>query len=99
MIKVTKKAAEKFNEIRKRAKNPENAILRVVFAGYGWGGPKLQLTLDESKNNDDIIVKSEGINVVYSSDLKEYVDESTIDYSTGWFRRGFTILGGNASSC
>ncbi len=35
MIKVTKKAAEKFNEIRKKAKNPENAILRVVFAGYG----------------------------------------------------------------
>jgi Fe-S cluster assembly iron-binding protein IscA len=35
MVKVTKQAAEKFNEIRQKYKNPENAMLRVVFAGYG----------------------------------------------------------------
>ncbi|EET85803.1 hypothetical protein CcarbDRAFT_3738 [Clostridium carboxidivorans P7] len=35
MVKVTKQAAEKFNEMKQRVKDPENAILRVVFAGYG----------------------------------------------------------------
>ncbi len=35
MVKVTKQAAEKFNEIKEKAKNPQNAMLRVVFAGYG----------------------------------------------------------------
>lgn len=99
MVKVTKQAAEKFNEMKQRIKDPENAILRVAFAGYGWGGPKLQLTLDELKSSNDVIIKSEGINVAYSSDLKEYVDGSTIDYSNSWFTRGFTIFGGNSSSC
>lgn len=99
MVKVTKQAIEKFNEMKQRVKDPENAILRVVFAGYGWGGPKLQLTLDELKNSDDVITKSEGINVAYSPELEAYINGSTIDYSNSWFTRGFTIYGGNFSSC
>lgn len=35
MVKITKQATEKFNEIRQKSKNPENTILRVIFAGYG----------------------------------------------------------------
>lgn len=35
MIKVTKSAADKFNEIRKDSENPEKAMLRVSFGGYG----------------------------------------------------------------
>lgn len=99
MVKITKQATEKFNEIRQKSKNPENTILRVIFAGYGWGGPRLQLTLDELKNNDDVIIKSEGINLAYSSELEAYINESVIDYSSSWFRRGFTISGDNSSSC
>lgn len=99
MVKFTKQAVEKFNEMRKKTKNPENAMLRVVFAGYGWGGPRLQLTLDELKNGDDVIIKSEGINVAYSPELEAYINGSTIDYSNSWFTRGFTIFGGNSSSC
>jgi Fe-S cluster assembly iron-binding protein IscA len=35
MINITKNAAEKFNEIRQKAKNPENAMLRIYFGGFG----------------------------------------------------------------
>lgn len=35
MVKVTKQAAEKFNEMLQKTKNSENSMLRVVFAGYG----------------------------------------------------------------
>jgi hypothetical protein len=35
MIKVSKEAAEKFEEIRLKANNPENTMMRVSFGGYG----------------------------------------------------------------
>ena len=35
MVNVTKDAAEKFNELRKKAENPEKVMLRVSFGGYG----------------------------------------------------------------
>lgn len=99
MVNVTKQAAEKFNEIRQKSKNSENVMLRISFGGYGWGGPKLQLTLDELKNDNDVVVKSEGISVVYDSELEAYVNGAIIDYSNNWFSRGFIIKGGNSSSC
>lgn len=35
MINLTKEAADKFKEIRQTAENPENAMLRISFGGYG----------------------------------------------------------------
>ena len=98
MIKITKDAADKFNEIIQESKNPENAKLRVSFGGYGWGGPKLNLTLDElKKGEDDTIVESEGVKIIYTSNLETYLNGRVIDYSNSWFRRGFFISGSNSS--
>ncbi len=35
MVKVTKEAVEKFNQMKQKAKNTENAMLRVSFEGHG----------------------------------------------------------------
>lgn len=35
MINITRSAADKFNETRQKADNPENAMLRISFGGYG----------------------------------------------------------------
>ena len=99
MITVTDIAAEKLNETIAKEKNPQSTMLRVTFGGYGWGGPKLQLTLDELKNEDDEIVESQGVKVVYESDLEAYLSNLVIDYSNKWFDRGFIIKGAGASSC
>lgn len=99
MISVSKEAAQKFEEIKLKAKNPEKTMLRVAFGGFGWGGPSLQLTLDELTNNEDTIVESQGIKVIYESDLEAYLNNSVIDYSNKWFERGFHIKGAMTSSC
>ena len=99
MINITDAAVEKFNEIRQKAKNPEKAMLRLYFGGFGWGGPSLQLTLDELKEDNDIVVEAEDINVIYASELQAYIEGIVIDYSNNWFNRGFTIRGGRTSSC
>lgn len=35
LVNVTKEAAESFDKIKQKAKNPENAMLRVEFEGIG----------------------------------------------------------------
>ena len=99
MITVSKEAAEKFEVIKLKGKNSETAMIRIGFGGFGWGGPKLQLTLDELKNEDDEIVESQGVKVVYESSLEAYLSSAVIDYSNKWFDRGFIIKGSGASSC
>lgn len=97
MITVTEKAAEKLVEVFQKSNKSESAMVRVSFGGYGWGGPRLQLTLDELKNKEDVIIESQGIKVVYDSDIEPYVNGITIDYSNNWYERGFVVRGG--SSC
>lgn len=99
MIKVTEMAAEKIKQNISKQKNSEKVMLRISFGGYGWGGPRLQLTLDELKNQDDVVIESQGITVIYNSDIEEYVQDSIIDYSKNWFQRGLVIRGAKTSTC
>lgn len=99
MVKVSEVAAQKLKETIAKQKNPENTMLRIAFGGFGWGGPRLQLTLDELKNPNDVAVESQGITVVYDSAIEQYVSNSVVDYSNSWFERGFVIRGGRTSSC
>lgn len=46
-----------------------------------------------------MIVESQGITVVYSSDIEGYLQNSVVDYSNSWFERGFVIRGSKLSSC
>ena len=74
-------------------------MVRIGFESFGWGGPRLQITLDELKDEDDVLVESEGLKIVYSSMLERYVNNCIIDYSNRWFEHGFVIRGANVSSC
>jgi len=99
MVSITEVAAEKLKKSISEQKNPESTMLRIAFGGYGWGGPQLQLTLDELKDDEDSIVESQGIKIVYSSGLESYVTNAVIDYSNSWYERGFVIKGSGTSSC
>lgn len=57
----------------------------------------MQLTLDELKRENDVVVESEGIKIVFEKDLQVYLDRAVIDYANSWFERGFVIRG--TSSC
>lgn len=95
-MKVTEVAATKFKEIVTEKKGSADTMLRVSFGGFGWGGPQLQLTLDELINDDDVLVESEGVKVVYASAIERYINSSIIDYANNFFNRGFYIKGSNA---
>lgn len=99
MVNVTKAAVEEFNKMMQTAEYPKEKMLRIAFGGYGWGGPKFRLTLDELKDETDIVEQSEGIKVVYAERFQQYLNGAVIDYSNNWFNRGFTIGGRGVSSC
>ena len=99
MIEVSEIAAEKLKETISKQKNPENTMLRIEFGGFGWGGPRLHLTLDELKSQNDAVIKSHGITVVYNSDIEEHLRNSVVDYSSGAYEQGFVIRGARTSSC
>jgi len=99
MVKVSELAAEKLKETIAKQKNSENIMLRIEFGGFGWGGPRLQLTLEELKDENDVVVEAQGIKFVYNSGIEEYVCNCYVDYSDKWFQRGFTIRGEKTSSC
>ena len=59
----------------------------------------MNLALDESKNEDDMVVESNDVKVVFSKDLQGHVNNIVIDYIDKWYSRGFRLLGASAGSC
>lgn len=93
-MKFTEKAIEAF----KKEKKTENTMIRIAFEGFGWGGPKLRVVLEEQKNNDDIVIEVDNIHVVYEKALKPYIERIVVDYKNLLMIKGFYIKEG-LSSC
>lgn len=53
------------------------------------------MALDESSNEDDLVLEDQGITVVYEDRLKQYIDTAVIDYRKNIFGNGqFQVLTG-----
>jgi Fe-S cluster assembly iron-binding protein IscA len=50
-------------------------------------------------NQNDTLIESQEIKVVYNSNLEEQVNNCVVDYANSWFERGFVIRGARTSSC
>jgi Fe-S cluster assembly iron-binding protein IscA len=57
------------------------------------------MTLDESRKSNDMVIESQGVKIVYETDLEDYVKDSVVDYSNGWFDKGFVLRGARTSTC
>lgn len=97
-IKISEKAQEALN---KQIEKNEDNYLRIFIQGFGWGGPRFGIALAKAKDEDkDYFVKVNDINVVVEKDLMDSFKGFSIDYSSGWFNKGFTIIPGlGQSSC
>ena len=98
-IKVTDNARNEVLELMESS-GYKDPVLRINFSGFGWGGPRMGLVLDELTVNDKNVIKDNDVNVVYDSKLKNYIDVKssiTIDFRKDRYGSGFVIQGG--SSC
>jgi hypothetical protein len=74
-------------------------MIRVVFGGNGWGGPRFSVTLDEFKDDNDTVVELNGIKIVFETRFSNILNGSKIEYTDFWLTRGFYLTGSRIASC
>lgn len=99
-INISEKAQEAIKK-QLEDKNREDTFLRIFIKGIGWGGPTFGITLEGSTDNEkDYYEEVNGLKMIIEKDLLNQFKDFKIDYSDGWFRKGFTITAGRGgSSC
>jgi iron-sulfur cluster assembly accessory protein len=89
MLQITQKANEMISSFLKERE--ELAYVRIFLSEGGCcSGPSLGMALDEPQDNDEII-KDEGINYLINKDLLNRVKPINIDFVDSDMGSGFTI--------
>ena len=91
-ITIAKEAREKLRELLDKSlyKNP---AVRLFRAGIGWGGPKLGMALDESKDTKDTLLNIDNIKILIDENVKNLIGSAPLEiyfYNTA-VENGFMI--------
>ena len=95
-IKITENAREKIKDAMDKSEFKKPA-LRIMFAGVGWGGPKLGMALDESDNAKESVINNDDINIILDRNITNIINAETpivIDYRNSIYGSGFIIDNG-----
>lgn len=91
MLTITDEAR---TELKSILEQNDGKSLRVTMAGFGWGGPSLGLTLDESTDEDKVVTVNE-VEVLLDAQVVRFADDQVIHY----VQDGFTITSKEGSGC
>ena len=97
-IKVTDNAKNQIKSLVNDSKF-KSPVIRIYSSGVGWRGPKVDLVLEELTNNDQDIIKDNDVNVIFDSNLKNYIKTMpslAIDYNQDISESGFFIQRSNS---
>ena len=97
-ISITKEAIVKLREVMSSS-DMQSPVLKIHFAGFGWGGPRMGLALDEHDENENYIVK-EDIKISIDQRLNDFMQTGNnimVDFRNSAYGSGFIVSGG--SSC
>ena len=95
MLTITETAREQFEQLLQE--NPEK-FLRVVFEGFGWGGPSLGLVLDELKDEKETVAVN-GIDLMIAENVVSFTEGHEIDYIKNDYAQGFSIAPTTGGCC
>ncbi|PPI86615.1 iron-sulfur cluster insertion protein ErpA [Candidatus Pantoea edessiphila] len=70
--------------------------LRIYITGGGCSGFQYGFILDDKKNEEDIIIKKNGIAVIIDPISIQYLNGSLIDYKENLEASRFTVINPNA---
>ena len=92
-MKITDEARDEFKKMFKE----ENAkSIRIFFDGFGWGQPRIGLTLDEPEA-DDIIVTINDIKVAIDPIIEPNTEDLILDRSGNG--QGISMIGNTGRCC
>lgn len=88
MIKVTQAAIKQIKEeLKEIATDVKEPYIRLYMA-LGWGGPRLQLALEESTHEKDKVTEVDGVKFVIDENQAPYFNNVKLDYTKGMFGMG-----------
>ena len=94
-IEITDNAQEHIASILKK---DSAKYFRITVLGGGCAGFQYKFDFENSKNQDDIIIKNEKINVVIDQTSMELIQNSKIDYVHELIGSSFKITNPQATS-
>lgn len=95
-ISLSHRAARRIAEIVQAEEKP--LMLRVAVSGGGCSGFQYGFTLDDTKNDDDIVVERDGAAVIVDAVSLEFLKGSEIDFVDDLIGRSFQVKNPNATS-
>ena len=95
-VQLTERAAKQVQKIKKDENLDDELYLRVAVEGGGCSGLSYKLGFD-IRTDEDMIVETQGLEVIVKDDHMMYLDGIVIDYPDGLDARGFTFDNPNAS--
>jgi iron-sulfur cluster insertion protein len=94
-MSITEEARNKLSEIL--SENPDK-VFRVGLQGGGCNGFQYLLMLDDAPAEDDILVeKIDGHQIIIDPMSAMYLDESVLDYKSELFSQAFVINNPNVT--
>jgi iron-sulfur cluster insertion protein len=95
-ISLSHRAARRIAEIVRAEEKP--LMLRVAVSGGGCSGFQYGFTLDDTRNDDDVVVERDGAAVVVDAVSLEFLKGSEIDFVDDLMGRSFQVKNPNATS-
>jgi iron-sulfur cluster insertion protein len=96
-VAVTPSAAKRIAEILREDGNPK-MMLRIAVSGGGCSGFQYGFTLDDTRNDDDIVVQRDGVTVLVDSTSVEFMKGAEVDFVEDMIGASFQIKNPNATS-
>ena len=95
-VTLSENAAKRINAIL--AKQSGKDYLRVSVEGGGCSGFSYKFDLEDTKNDDDVIVERDGAQVLVDEMSMEFMRGSEIDFSNELIGAAFKINNPNATA-
>lgn len=97
LCKTTDAASSKLKELLTRQGRAEGA-LRIAVVGGGCSGLQYKMDLVDGPANRDIMVISNGVNIVVDPKSALFVSGSLVDFSNDLQKGGFKVTNPNATA-
>jgi iron-sulfur cluster assembly protein len=97
LLKLSEKAGAKLSSLLQRQGRP-NGALRVAVIGGGCSGLQYKMDLVDGPANRDIVIPSQGVQVVIDPKSALFVSGSELDFSDDLQKGGFKVTNPNAAA-
>ena len=77
---------------------PEGSFFRVAVLGGGCSGFQYDFSIDQTRNDDDIVFNAHGVDVVVDDMSIELIDQAELDYVQDLMGSYFTVINPNATA-